>query len=262
MLPDLAYTRTGTPGAPPLVLLHGIGHRRQAWDPIIEPLARDYDVFAVDLSGFGESPALAGGLAYTMDQTCEHLTGQFEKWGIAKPHIAGNSLGGAIGLELGARGRVASVTALSPAGFFGPWGKLWAFVMLIVLRVFASTTPKPVLRALTNTPAGRQLIGLSLYSHPERHTAESMFGDTLGLKYATAFYRTLKAAPFYRFASQVRIPVTIAWGTKDRLLPYRQAAVAQTRLPTARHEPLPGAGHVPMADDPELVVRLIGQTAT
>ena len=75
--PDLAYTRRGTPGAPPLVLLHGIGHRRQAWDPILDELARDYDVIAPDLSGFGESPAFAGGVRYSMENACDHLRGQF-----------------------------------------------------------------------------------------------------------------------------------------------------------------------------------------
>ena len=46
----------------------------------------------------------------------------FEEWGISSPHIVGNSLGGAIALELGARGHASSVTALSPAGFFGTMG--------------------------------------------------------------------------------------------------------------------------------------------
>ena len=65
----------------------------------------------------------------------------------------------------------------------------------------------------------------------------------------------------YRFDSQVPVPATIAWGTRDRILPYAQAKVAQQRLPYARHEPLPGSGHVPMADDPERVLRLIRETA-
>jgi pimeloyl-ACP methyl ester carboxylesterase len=49
------------------------------------------------------------------------------------------------------------------------------------------------------------------------------------------------------------VPVTIAWGSRDRLLPPRQALLAADRLPQARLLPLPGCGHVPMTDDPELV---------
>ena len=117
MLPDLVYTRRGS--GTPLVLLHGIGHRREAWDPILDQLAEHFDVIAPDLSGFGQSPAFAGEVPYTMENACDHLADQFTEWGITKPHVVGNSLGGAIALELGSRGLVSSVTALSPAGFFG-----------------------------------------------------------------------------------------------------------------------------------------------
>ena len=52
MYSELAYTRKGS--GEPLVLIHGIGHRRQAWDPVFEHLAESYDVIAVDLAGFGD----------------------------------------------------------------------------------------------------------------------------------------------------------------------------------------------------------------
>ena len=55
------------------------------------------------------------------------------------------------------------------------------------------------------------------------------------------------------------IPVTIAWGTKDRLLPQRQVLVAKAALPQARFLPLRGAGHVPMTDDPALVADVLLQ---
>ncbi|HEV7862018.1 MAG TPA: alpha/beta fold hydrolase, partial [Acidimicrobiia bacterium] len=50
---DLAYDRTGH-GAP-LVLLHGLGHRRQAWDAVLPLLASDRDVITVDLPAMGDS---------------------------------------------------------------------------------------------------------------------------------------------------------------------------------------------------------------
>ena len=57
------------------------------------------------------------------------------------------------------------------------------------------------------------------------------------------------------------MPTTIAWGTKDRILPYAQSATARRRLPSAEHVDLPGCGHVPMIDDPDLVARVIDVTA-
>jgi len=258
MYPDLEYTRKGS--GPPLVLLHGIGHRRQAWDPLLDRLAESYDVIAPDLSGFGQSPAFAGGIEYSMENATQHLAGQFEKWGVTKPHVVGNSLGGAIALELGSRGLVSSVTALSPAGFFGPISRFQALVPLMLLRITALLTPKPVLRFIAQQPWGRVLVGWALYSHPERHDAESTYGDSLALKHATAFERTALHGVTYRFDSQVPVTTTVAWGTKDRILPYSQSTTARRRLPQARHVDLPHCGHVPMADDPDLVERVIHQT--
>jgi pimeloyl-ACP methyl ester carboxylesterase len=87
-----------------------------------------------------------------------------------------------------------------------------------------------------------------------------VYGDAMALKHATAFERTAMAGLDYSFDSQVPVPTTIAWGTKDRILPYTQSKTARERLPQARHVDLPNSGHVPMADDPELIIRIIEQT--
>jgi pimeloyl-ACP methyl ester carboxylesterase len=258
MLPDLVYTRRGS--GTPLVLMHGIGHRREAWDPIFDQLAEHFDVIAPDLSGFGQSPAFAGEVKYSMENACDHLADQFAEWGVTKPHVVGNSLGGAIALELGARGLVSSVTALSPAGFFGHVGRVRALIPLFLLRIAGVITPEPVIRYLANRAWGRRLIGWVLYTHPERHDAAETYGDSMAMKHATAFERTAMAGVTYAFDSQVPVPTTIAWGVKDRILPHVQSKTARERLPQARHVDLPGCGHVPMADDPELIIRIIEQT--
>src|SRR5688572_30370482 len=116
-LSKLVYDRKGS--GEPVVLIHGIGHRRQAWAPIFDQLAERYDVIAVDLAGFGDSPRYAKGVPYNMENACADLAANFADWGIERPHVVGNSLGGAISLELAARGLVSSATVLSPAGFFG-----------------------------------------------------------------------------------------------------------------------------------------------
>lgn len=258
LLSELVYTRKGT--GEPLVLLHGIGHRRQAWNPVFDKLAEKYDVIAVDLSGFGESAAYEKGVAYTMDNACQDLAANFERWGVTRPHAVGNSLGGAISLELAARGLVSSATALSPAGFFGRISRFQALIALTALRLIAVLSPDVVLKAVSRSTLGRKLIGAALYSHPERSTAEDTYGDAVALKKASAFERTAKSGITYAFAGRIDVPTTIAWGTKDRILPYSQSARASELLPNVRHVPIPGAGHVPMIDDPELIIRLIDQT--
>lgn len=244
----------------PVVLIHGIGHRRQAWEPLVDRLAERYDVIAVDLAGFGESPRYAPGTPYDMDNACRDLAENFAAWGVERPHVVGNSLGGAIALELGARGLAASVTALSPAGFFTRFGLVRALATLGLLRLLVGVTPAGGLRLVSRTAVGRRLSGAFLYAYPERQTAESAYGDALALKNSRAFVSVARSGARYSFESPVDVPTTVAWGTKDLILSYRQAAVAAQRLPDANHVPLEGAGHVPMIDAPERIAGLIEQT--
>jgi pimeloyl-ACP methyl ester carboxylesterase len=67
----------------------------------------------------------------------------------------------------------------------------------------------------------------------------------------------LDAATAFTGIVPAGIPVTIAWGTNDRLLPPRQALVAKERIPQARVVPLPGCGHVPMTDNPRMVADVL-----
>jgi pimeloyl-ACP methyl ester carboxylesterase len=257
MLSRLVYDRAGS-GAP-VVLLHGVGHRRQAWQPLFTQLAQHYDVIAVDLAGFGDSPPYDKGLPYDMENACADLAANFASWGCPTPHVVGNSLGGAIGLELGARGLVASVTALSPAGFFGPADRLRALGLLSLLRI-TSQLPDRVLRDVADHPRLRRAVGSLLYAYPDRMDAATTFADSTALKRSPAFWPTIQSGLRYTFAERVPVPTTIAWGTDDRILPYRQAGRAARLLPRATHTPLPGSGHVPMRDDPDRIVDLIVQT--
>jgi len=96
----LAHERTGS--GPPLVLLHGIGLDRACWEPVLGLLEPGRDVLAVDLPGFGGS-AMVGGTP-TIAALASAVGALVRALGLAPPHVAGNSLGGAVALELGARG--------------------------------------------------------------------------------------------------------------------------------------------------------------
>ncbi len=254
----LAVTRRGS--GEPLLLLHGIGHRRQAWDPVLDRLAESYEVVAVDLPGFGESDPYPPGSTFDMETACRLIVADLQRIGVERPHVLGNSLGGAMALELAARGHAASVTALSPAGFFRHAGdRLQALGVLAVLKLTA-LAPAPVLRRVTATRLGRRLAGMALYTHHERTAADTMYGDALALKNGSAFWPIARAGATYRFAGTVDVPVTIAWGTRDRILRHGQAKRARAVLPRARFVDLPGAGHVPMIDEPDTIVRVVAET--
>ncbi|MFD9098067.1 alpha/beta fold hydrolase [Streptomyces collinus] len=252
----VSYARVGR-GAP-LVLLHGIGHHRQAWDPVVDILATEREVIAVDLPGFGASPGLPGGLAYDLPTTNSVLGALFEALDLDRPHVAGNSLGGLLALELGREKLVRSVTALSPAGFWTEAERRYAFTMLLTMRGIAQRLPLPLVERLSRTAAGRTALTSTIYGRPGRRSPEAVVAETLALAGATGFDATLRAGATVQFTDELSgLPVTVAWGTRDRLLVRRQGVRAKTIIPHARLIRLPGCGHCPMNDDPALVARVI-----
>ncbi|MEU9877302.1 alpha/beta fold hydrolase [Streptomyces phaeochromogenes] len=252
----LAYARVGS--GEPLLLLHGIGHHRQAWDPVVDILAAERDVIAVDLPGFGESPALPDGLAHDLPTMNAALSGLCEALDLDRPHVAGNSLGGLLALELGREKLVRSVTALSPAGFWSPVERRYAFGLLQAMRAAARSMPLPMVERLSRSAAGRTVLTSSIYARPGRRSPEAVVAETLALANAQGFAETLRAGGSVQFSEDVPgLPVTVAWGTRDRILVRRQGIRAKQIIPRARLVRLPGCGHVPMNDDPALVARVV-----
>ncbi|MGW4032072.1 alpha/beta fold hydrolase [Streptomyces sp. NPDC004838] len=250
------YERVGA--GEPLLLLHGIGHHWRAWEPVMDILATEHDVIAVDLPGFGESPRLPDGVSYELPAVGRVLGSLCEALEIGRPHVVGNSLGGLLALEMGRTGLARSVTALSPAGFWTRSERLYAFGALRTMYLGARTMPGPVTERLSRTAAGRAALTGAIYARPGRRSPAAVVAETVALREATGFHRTLSAGRGTLFTDDIAdVPVTIAWGARDRLLPRRQGIRAKRTIPRARLVRLPGCGHVPMNDDPALVARVI-----
>ncbi len=252
----LNHYRLGT--GTPLVLIHGIGSQWQMWRPVLGRLAQEHDVIAIDLPGFGAStmppPGTPAGLSSLTNLVAEFLDQQ----GIECPHVAGNSLGGWISLELAKQGRVASATPLSPAGFHqGSEGtyQRWALKMTVTgARLVASRAD-----GLLASPARRAtMLGL-LVGKPRQVPALDAAQATRALAGAEWFDDTLDALINERFSygERIKAPVTIAWGSRDHLLLPRQAPRARREIPGSRLIMLEGCGHVPTWDDPDHVARVI-----
>ncbi|MFE7328747.1 alpha/beta fold hydrolase [Streptomyces sp. NPDC057565] len=257
---SVAYERSGS--GEPLLLLHGIGHHRQAWDPVLPVLASARDVIAIDLPGFGVSAALPDGVPYDLASVVPVLSSFCEALGLDRPHVAGNSLGGLLALELGREKLVRSVTALSPAGFWTESERLYAFGTLRAMRRGALVLPVPLIERLSRSAAGRAALTSTIYARPGRRSPEAVVSETVALREATGFHETLAVGRNVAFTEDVPgLPVTIAWGSRDRLLLRRQGVRAKHAIPGARLVRLPGCGHVPMNDDPALVARVILDTS-
>ncbi len=259
----LNHHREGSGGGrPTIVLLHGVGHHWQAWRPVIGLLANEHDVIACDSPGFGRSAPLPSAMEPTITSYADAFEWFFAELGLTRPHVAGNSMGGAIALELARRRAVASVTAFSPAGFWtGPERR---FCQLSLGALATTPAPaRPALEAAARARAGRIALFSQTFGYPARLPAEEAVATLRDAWASPVLADALKAFDSYRFerGEQLQsVPVTIAWGRRDRLLPYRlQAPRARKLLPTARHLTL-GAGHVPFYDDPAACAEAIRAT--
>jgi len=224
----------------------------------VPALRRARDVVAADLPGFGESPVLPPGIEPSPQALAGAVTALLDELGWERPHVAGNSLGGWVALELAKRGRARSVALLSPAGFWRTPGRAWTRLTLrgahASAQRFEASAPR-----LYRSRVARTLGGWQMSARPWRIPADDAIRGVLGLARAPGFDATLRAASARRFAGPVpdSVSVTIAWGERDRLLPFRQAARAARMLPGSRSVTLTGCGHVPFWDDPEQVARVL-----
>ncbi len=252
----LSHQRTGT--GEPLVLIHGIGSRWQMWEPVMPALSATHDVIALDLPGFGASAMPPPGTAPGLPSLTALVTGFLADLGIQSPHVAGNSLGGLVALELARRGVARSCVALSPAGFASPAetslarASLWAGVR-------AARWLEPRAAPLLSRPGLRRLALRQYMEHGERMSVADAVGSVRALAMAPWFDATLAALRGMRFPRDagIGVPVTIAWGEHDRLLLARQAHRAALAIPAARLVTLRGCGHLPTYDDPPQVARVL-----
>jgi len=256
----LAYTRSGT-GAP-LVLLHGIGLSRRSWDPVIPLLAGTFDVIAVDLPGFGDSGPFPARVEPTPAALAAAVAGLLDEFGITAPHLAGNSLGGWVALELAASRPVASLTLLSPAGLWRGNTPRYCRISLRASRWLARRAPGPLSR-LVDYRLGRALVLGQTHGRPGQLTAEYARAAVQAMGTCPGFDAVFRATAHRRFlaTAPVSAPVTVGFGSRDRLL-LRHQSRRVGQLPSGtRVEALPGCGHVPMADDPAAVAALILRSA-
>jgi pimeloyl-ACP methyl ester carboxylesterase len=253
---ELNHRRTGQ--GSPLILIHGIGSRWQMWAPVLDELATQHDVIALDLPGFGASPMPPPGTRPGLDSLVSLVAEFLNEAGVERPHSAGNSLGGLIVLEMARRGLVRSATGLSPAGFASraenllTRSQLWAGVRLA--RVAAARAE------LLLRPASVRAVALrTFFARPTAISPAEAGASVQAWAGAPWFDATLPTIGPIQFhgGETITVPVTVAWSEKDRLLPPRQAIRAARAIPHARIVGLTGCGHIPTYDDPAQVARVL-----
>jgi pimeloyl-ACP methyl ester carboxylesterase len=245
-----------------LVLIHGIGHTWRGWKPMLPLLERDFDVLAVDLPGHGHSPPFPPGTPSTPEALADAVEQAMDAAGFGNVHLAGNSLGGWLALELARRGRARTVVALSPLGLTHGREDGWGRGVLYGTRWLARKAPAP--EAALRNAVGRTLFAGPAFGRPWRADPDEMieqselYATNPGLD-ATMPHVENRQVPGL---PDIRCPVLVLWGTKDVILLPRQGRRFERLIPNCELRYLKGLGHVPMSDDPELLAAAIHDFAS
>ncbi len=250
----------------PLVLLHGILCSERIWSDVVPLLAADHDVIAPTLLGHHHGPPVhvrPGRFAHVVDDAMRLL----DELGLARPHLAGNSLGGYVAIELARRGRASSVCALSPGGAWKRGDEPAAntvehaknTVEILSAAVRATRRKRAELPELAQSADWRARALRYNAVHGDRVSTDAYLAiadDVIGCEIA----EDLLADPTMQLTPLDRppCPITLAWSEQDRLFPIDvNGALARQLIPAARFTVLPDVGHIPMLDDPQLVAQVI-----
>ncbi len=249
----------------PLVLIHAFSGTRRLWDPLLAELERSFDVLAVSLAGHVDGPAL-GAAPICVPSLVDAVERDLDAAGFETAHLVGNSLGGWIAFELAIRGRARSVVALSPAGGWEAGTPDERRLRPLFTRLHRmSKASLPWVDTIMRRPRLRRQALREIVAHGERvppTAAAQIIRDSLGCSvYFELMDAILRDGPIQTLDG-VACPVLFAWGTRDRILPVeRYSRRFREMLPDSEWVALPGAGHVPMSDEPELIVRTIDRFA-
>ncbi|MDH6279222.1 alpha/beta fold hydrolase [Prescottella agglutinans] len=246
----------------PVLLLHGFTLSHHVWHRVVDDLASDYDVLALTMPGHWGGPRLRWrdlGIAGIADG----IERELDAIGWDTCHLVGNSLGGQIAFELARRGRARSIAGINPGGgwkrfsrteFRVGFGFVAQFPLMALARVLGD-------RAASSRFFQRPVIANCSHDvsavDPDDATnvIRAVSHCTVYLPILLAFLRDGPLTGLDR----VTAPTSLILAEFDTFL-ARDTCIQRflDELPGPVVEiPLPGAGHIPMLEDPDAVARAV-----
>ena len=245
---QLHVREDGPKNAPAVILLHGFGSSLHTFEPWAEALKADYRVVRLDLPGSGLSPPDTTG-DYTDIRSVTLILILMDRLSIEKAAVVGNSVGGRIAWNMAADHpeRVSKLVLISPDGFASPgfaYGE--KADVPAVMKAMRFTLPKSAIRPNLAASYGdpKRLTEAAVKRYHDLMLAPGGRGALLA-----RMEQTVLTDPATRLP-QIKAPVLLLWGRKDRLIPFSNSADYTRLLPDSRLVAFRDLGHVPMEEDP------------
>lgn len=227
---------------PPLVLLHGLGGTGAEWQASIPVLSQHFKVYVPTMPGHGESGPVP---EYSLEASHRLFLAFLEAEGLEKVILAGQSMGGAVALDLALTfpERVSKLVLVDSPGLGREvnWGL--RLLTLPVLGEIVLDFLWPRLR--THLARLAKLVGMEVPEVMLREGAWKLQGSLARLLRTGIDLRGQKLWPMMRDRlPHLNVPTLIIWGERDELFPLSQAIAAHRTIPRSKLHIIRGAGHV------------------
>jgi pimeloyl-ACP methyl ester carboxylesterase len=253
----------------PLVLVHGFTANWRCWRPLLADLVPRFEVIAPTLHGHDGGPPPPDHPAHSIGEGADHFERLLDEMEVETAHFAGNSMGGALALEMAKRGRARSVVAISPGGGWEPGDTAeeqriirWFARNQRLARVSAPRIPR-----LMRRPGARRLLLRDVMTRGDLvapDEAVALVRSSISCVVVDDVFETIRSGQaLVRDLDRITCPVLVAWGEQDRILPLaRHAGRFRREIPGVEFRAMPGVGHTPMWDASGPIAALIADFAT
>ncbi|WP_417567307.1 alpha/beta fold hydrolase [Marinobacter sp.] len=236
-----------------IVMIHGFGANKDNWTRLAKHLTDDFNVYAIDLPGHGDSSKPLN-IGYGLQDQAGYVARILEALSIDETHIMGNSMGGAITALYAANypGKVKSAVLFDPAGIV-------EYESPLVELVKEGDNP-----LIPKRPGDfERLMDFALEKEPfvpwpildvmeQRAIANREVNEVIFAAIRDAGFE----ADFRNAITRIKAPVLVVWGKEDRVINYRNGEIFVAAIPDAWLEVMEGIGHAPMIEAPEASAEL------
>lgn len=226
----------------PVVLVHGIAGSTLLWQANLSAIGARHKVFAVDLPGHGRSGKPGG--RYDIDLFTRSLLGFLDACGLEKVVLAGHSLGGHVCLKLALERpeRVARLVLIDSGGL-GP--EIDVGFLKPLLSGITREATETMLRGLFANPA---MVNRSMVDATFEALSRPGAWEAVRSAVESAVPRGIQVESLAERLSELRVPVLIAWGARDAVIPLARGKEAHVSLPGAELWVAENAGHCPQIE--------------